>query len=83
MLFIVLNRVHSFKNRELEIYLIGYGIWRIMIEFIRGDDRGIFLSLIETQYNVYPTPSQGISLLMIILGGYLVYRHMSHHKDLS
>ena len=83
MLFIVLNRVHSFKNRDLEIYLIGYGIWRIMIEFIRGDDRGIFLSLIETQYNVYPTPSQGISLLMIILGGFLVYRHMSHHKDLS
>lgn len=73
-LFGLLNVVPSFKNREIEVYLIGYGIWRIMIEFIRGDDRGVLVPLFETQYNVFPTPSQFMSLLMILFGGYLLYK---------
>jgi phosphatidylglycerol:prolipoprotein diacylglycerol transferase len=80
ILFILLNKVQSFKHREVEVYLVGYGLWRIAIEFIRGDDRGVFLRLIETQYNVFPTPSQVISLLMIILGSFLIYRHIQQPK---
>jgi len=79
LLFIGLNKISLLKNRELESYLIGYGIWRIAIEFIRGDERGILIPLWETQYNVFPTPSQFMSLIMIILGAYLVYRHT--HKN--
>jgi phosphatidylglycerol---prolipoprotein diacylglyceryl transferase len=80
ILFILLNKVKSFKNKEVEVYLLGYGIWRILIEFIRGDDRGVFLSLYVTEYNVFPTPSQFMSLLMILLGLYLVYRHLKYTK---
>lgn len=80
ILFILLNKVRSFKNKEVEVYLIGYGVWRILIEFIRGDERGVFLSLFVTKYNVFPTPSQFMSLLMVILGVYLVYRHFKANK---
>lgn len=81
ILFFVLNKVSTFKNKELEAYLIGYGIWRFMLEFIRGDERGVFIPLFETQYNVFPTPSQFMSLLMIILGTYLVYRYIYKVKN--
>lgn len=74
ILFIGLNKVKSFKNVELEVYLIAYGIWRIFIEFFRGDDRGSLLPFFSTQYNDFPTPSQYISLGMIILGIILLKR---------
>ncbi|MBN2300442.1 MAG: prolipoprotein diacylglyceryl transferase [Acholeplasmataceae bacterium] len=74
ILFILLNQVKSFRNKEVQIYLIGYGVWRILIEFIRGDDRGALLPLFSTQYNVFPTPSQLISFFMIIFGIYLLYQ---------
>lgn len=83
VLFFVLNKVSAFKNKELETYLMGYGIWRFFIEFIRGDERGVFIPLFETEYNVFPTPSQFMSLLMIALGSYLVYRYTHHIKKLS
>lgn len=74
VLFILLNKVNKFKNREVETYVIAYGIWRIGIEFLRGDDRGVFLPLIKTSYNVFPTPAQLLSVLMIAFGVYLVAR---------
>ncbi len=80
ILFIVLHKVKSFRNKEVEVYLVGYGIWRILIEFIRGDDRGVLLPLFSTEYNVFPTPSQLISFVMIILGIYLVYQHRNKLK---
>lgn len=80
ILFILLIKVKSFKNKEVEIYLVGYGIWRLMLEFIRGDDRGVILPLFRTEYNVFPTPSQLMSLLMIVLGVYLVYKHLKTKK---
>lgn len=83
ILFILLNKVKSFKNKEVEIYLIGYGVWRFLIEFIRGDDRGVLLPLFSTEYNVFPTPSQLISFFMIILGIYLVYQHRNKEKIAS
>ena len=54
------------KLREhfLEGYLFGYGVFRFLLEFMRGDDRGglgIFLS-----------PSQVICLLMLIAGVLLI-----------
>lgn len=80
ILFFLLTKVQFFKNKEVETYLIGYGIFRILIEFIRGDNRGVFLPLFTTQYNVFPTPSQFMSLLMVFLGGYLIYKHFKSLK---
>ena len=80
VLFILLNKVKQFKNFEIETYLIGYGVWRVLIEFIRGDDRGSLFPLITTEYNAFPTPSQFISLLMILFGIYLLKRMMSKKR---
>ncbi len=74
ILFISLNKVKKIKNFKIETYLIGYGVWRILIEFIRGDDRGSLFPLVTTEYNIFPTPSQFISVLMILLGGYMLQR---------
>ncbi len=73
-LFFALNNLKPMKHKETEIYLIAYGAWRFLIEFIRGDDRGSFFGFIATEYNVFPTPSQYLSLLMIVLGIYLLSR---------
>lgn len=67
-LFIGLNKIQKFKGYEVEAYVIGYGIWRFLLEFIRGDERGALIPLFSTQYNTYPTPSQFISLGLIVLG---------------
>ena len=80
VLFILLNKVKSFKNKATEVYLIGYGVWRILIEFIRGDDRGSLFGFITTEYNIFPTPSQYISLGMIILGAIILSRRGKKSK---
>lgn len=67
-LFFFLNNVKVAKAKELEIYLISYGFFRFFIEFIRGDNRGSFLTFFETTYGTFPSPSQFISFMMIILG---------------
>ena len=67
-LFIMLNKVKKLKYKETETYLISYGLWRILIEFIRGDNRGSILSFITTEYNLFPSPSQYLSLLLVICG---------------
>lgn len=60
------------------IYLFAYGLWRFVIEFFRGDDRGSFIPFLS--------PSQFWSLILII-GGiiYLAYLmkksiHFSSHN---
>ncbi len=60
------------RKNAFSYYLILYGIFRFMIEFFRGDDRG---ALFQTML----TPSQWISILMILIGGFLLY--MSHRKQ--
>ncbi len=51
---------------SLAIYGIGYGIFRFLIEYLRGDHRGSFIPGIS--------PSQFWSIIAIIAGiGYLIY----------
>jgi phosphatidylglycerol:prolipoprotein diacylglycerol transferase len=69
-LFILLNQYRKFFNKDVEVYLIGYGIFRILIEFIRGDERGVLLPLFSTNYNIFPTPAQLISVFMVLFGIY-------------
>lgn len=73
VLFFVMTHWKKIKTYEIETYVIGYGVWRFMLEFLRGDDRGVFLHIIETEYNVYPTPSQALSFLLIVFGIVLLY----------
>lgn len=56
---------------NMSVYLIGYGVWRFLIEFIRGDieERGKFIPGL--------TPSQFWAILMVI-GGiafFFIYRY--------
>ena len=45
---------------NMPVYLISYGVWRFLIEFVRGDDRGSFVGNIS--------PSQFWSIVMVIAG---------------
>ena len=56
---------------NMAVYLIGYGIWRFIIEFFRNDERGALIPGL--------TPSQFWSILMV-LGG-IAFFFLYHHFD--
>lgn len=68
ILFAVLTYLY-FKDYKINmaLYLIAYGIFRFLIEFIRGDERGQFII-------PFLSPSQTIALFLIILGAFLLYK---------
>lgn len=51
-------------NYTMVIYLFAYGIFRFVIEFFRGDERGQLAGL---------SPSQYWCILLIVIGGLLIY----------
>lgn len=69
-------------NYNFSVYMIAYGIWRFLIEFVRDDARG------ELVGNAI-TPSQFWSILMVVLGvGYIflqkyVLEKQMKHPELS
>ena len=60
--FFVLGYFTVYKKFKysMNIYLIAYGIFRFLIEFVRGDDRGSFIPGL--------TPSQFWAIIMIVMG---------------
>ena len=71
---IVLYFKFHFKY-NMTVYLIGYGIWRFIIEYFRDDDRGEFIPGL--------TPSQFWSILMVI-GGiafFFLYRYFDKKRE--
>lgn len=58
-------KVNTKGNLNMGIYCIGYGIFRFLIEFLRGDDRGKLFNLLS--------PSQFWSIVMIIIGVFLIF----------
>lgn len=65
-------------NYNFGVYAIFYGVWRFVIEFYRGDDRGSFLGSALS-------PSQIWSIVMVIVGigyfflqYYVLAKHMKH-----
>lgn len=67
ILFAVCSYLLLKKNfrHNMTVYLIGYGIFRFLIEFIRGDDRGKFFGILS--------PSQFWALGMVMLGVVLYF----------
>lgn len=68
-------------NYNFSVYMIAYGIWRFLIEFVRNDSRG---ELVGSAI----TPSQFWSILMVILGvgyiflqKYVLAKHMKHPAE--
>ena len=51
----------------MPIYMVGYGIFRFLNEFLRGDERGALLPFL--------TPSQGFSVLALI-GGIILFIYL-------
>ncbi len=76
-LFIVLVVFRKkLKKYNLEIYLIAYGLFRFLLEFLRGDDRGGFAVS-------FPSPSQLMCMLMFIGATFLIlYRNKVVFKKL-
>lgn len=59
ILFIVL--FFFIKKHQLRFYLVSYGIFRFLLEYLRGDSRGAsFLNFLS--------PSQFLSVLMVVVG---------------
>ncbi len=59
-------RLLRHKGYCLELYMCSYGVWRFLLEYLRGDDRG------ETVVSIL-TPSQLIAVLMVIGGIALIF----------
>ena len=66
--------VFVIKKQRFQIYLISYGVFRFLLEYLRGDDRG------TSPFGAL-TPSQFMSLIMIA-GGIIVIivRHFVEKK---
>ena len=65
-------------NYNFGVYAVFYGVWRFVIEFYRGDDRGSFLGSVLS-------PSQIWSIVMVLVGigyfflqYYVLSKHMKH-----
>lgn len=72
-ILIILAFKYNFKY-NMVVYLFSYGIFRFLIEFIRGDERGAyFLSL---------SPSQWFSIACIIIGTILIFYFNKMKKGL-
>ena len=52
-------------QHNLSLYLIAYGIFRFLIEYLRGDERGEFVGVIS--------PSQFWSILMVVAGVAVIF----------
>jgi phosphatidylglycerol:prolipoprotein diacylglycerol transferase len=81
-LFAVLSYLF-FKDYKINmiVYLLAYGIFRFMLEFIRGDERGEFIFS-------FLSPSQTISIFLIITALILLYKKFApklpeKKKDIS
>ncbi len=65
ILFIIMIATYKkSSNHNISIYLIAYGIFRFLLEFLRGDDRGAT--------GIVISPSQMMSILFIVSGIVLI-----------
>lgn len=67
LLFAVMSLLYLKKNfrHNLSLYLIGYGVVRFLLEFVRNDSRGQFLGILS--------PSQFWSIVLVLIGVGLIF----------
>ena len=63
----------KFINKSMIIYLYGYGIFRFLVEFLRGDERG------EIFWQSSLSPSQFLALFMIAAATILLVLDLTKH----
>lgn len=60
-------KIKTKGNLNMGVYCIAYGVFRFLIEFLRGDDRGKLFNLLS--------PSQFWSIAMILIGLFLIFAY--------
>ncbi len=69
----------KFKNKyTMPIYLASYGVFRFLIEFIRGDDRGAYLFGVISPSQVFSIVCIIISIILFI---YLYKQNINNHTN--
>lgn len=72
MVYLLIKKKNEYN---LSIYLVGYGVWRFLIEYLRGDDeRGA--TVVQ-----FLSPSQLTAIIMIVLGVALIFIYKYWLKD--
>ena len=76
LLFCILFYLAYYKKNifTLPIYAVSYGAFRFLIEFIRGDDRGVFILNLS--------PSQWFSIISVIIGIILFIHYKKKFKNI-
>lgn len=59
-------RLLKHKNYNFSVYLIGYGVWRFIAEYFRGDNRG---STIVS----FLSPSQLTAIILVVIGVAVIF----------
>lgn len=66
VLFAILHFCKKIKDYKFIIYLFAYGLFRFLLEFLRGDERGKLFAWLS--------PSQGLSIVLWLWGiGLIIY----------
>lgn len=66
LMAVLLYRLLKGKRYGLPVYMMSYGVWRFLIEYLRGDERGeVFIEFLS--------PSQLTALLLIVAGAAVVF----------
>jgi phosphatidylglycerol:prolipoprotein diacylglycerol transferase len=73
LLFIVLRKFPKIKNYRLSIYLMSYGVFRLILEaFFRGDSRGKLFGM---------DPSFLLSIIIIVAGVVILVKAIFNNKN--
>lgn len=64
----------NFKH-NFSVYLISYGVFRFLLEYIRGDDRGAFFGIFS--------PSQFWSIILVLIGIGLIFFVNYYYNNLD
>lgn len=77
ILFGVLSYLALKKNYKynMVVYMIAYGVWRFVIEFLRADDRGSFIGSLS------PSQTQSIIIILAAVGVYFILKRLNQKME--
>ena len=65
-LFFIL--IFALKKHQTKVYFVSYGVFRFLLEFLRGDSRGAVPILKDINFLSWVSPSQVLSFFMLCAG---------------